>query len=62
MSSDLSDFVRVGFFSDDLEDGVLSAGTWPRTGPAVRDSSLQLMVEITTSAMLKVIGWEEKTV
>lgn len=62
MRSDLSDFVRVGFFSNDLEDGGLSAGTWPRTGSAVRDSSLQMMVEITTSARLKVIGREEKTV
>jgi hypothetical protein len=63
MSSDFSDFVRVGFFSDIMVGGVCrSADSWPSTGSVFRDNSFQVMVEITTSAMLKAIGREEKTV
>lgn len=63
MRSDLSDFVRVGFFSEITLEGVHRfADSWPRTGSIVRDNVFQMTVEITTSARLKAIGREEKTV
>jgi hypothetical protein len=63
MRSALSDFVRVGFFSRIMVGGVgRSADSWPSTGSVFRDNSFQAMVEIAASAMLKAIGWEEKTV